>query len=175
MNTKQYMMECQSVSGDEFRGVQLVYSMGFRWLMWCIKMDLTDKNNGGRIISRWLKKYIHVFQKAAETGSKLIGMLRIPLSFVTSTGQLWNISLCNLHMHEWSYSLLITDGMNNQWPQSNVGSIEGRAKLICMDGFYITKFNPLRAKFFRGNINIYLHFIPFLLIDLTQVLKSFLE
>ena len=31
--------------------------------------------------------------------------------------------------------------------------------------------NPLRAKFFRGNINIYLHFVSFLHIDLTQVLK----
>ena len=32
-------------------------------------------------------------------------------------------------------------------------------------------FNPLRAKFFRGNINIYLHFVSFLHIDMTQVLK----
>ena len=31
--------------------------------------------------------------------------------------------------------------------------------------------NPLRAKFFRRNINIYLHFMSFLHIDLTQVLK----
>ena len=31
--------------------------------------------------------------------------------------------------------------------------------------------NPLRAKFFRGNINIYLHFMSSLHIDLTQVLK----
>ena len=31
--------------------------------------------------------------------------------------------------------------------------------------------NPLRAKFFRGNINIYLHFGSFLRIDMTQVLK----
>ena len=32
-------------------------------------------------------------------------------------------------------------------------------------------FNPLRAKFFRGNINIYLHFISLLHIDKTHVLK----
>ena len=31
--------------------------------------------------------------------------------------------------------------------------------------------NPLRAKFFRGNINIYSHFVSFLRIDMTQVLK----
>ena len=31
--------------------------------------------------------------------------------------------------------------------------------------------NPLRAKFFRGNINIYVHFMSFLHINLTQVLK----
>ena len=31
--------------------------------------------------------------------------------------------------------------------------------------------NPLRAKFFRGNINIYLHFVLFLHIDTTQVVE----
>ena len=31
--------------------------------------------------------------------------------------------------------------------------------------------NPLRAKFFKGNINIHLHFVSFLHIDMTQVLK----
>ena len=32
-------------------------------------------------------------------------------------------------------------------------------------------FNPLRAKFFRGNINIYLHFMSLRHIDMTEVLK----
>ena len=32
--------------------------------------------------------------------------------------------------------------------------------------------NPLRAKFFRGSINIYLHFMSFLHINLTQVLET---
>ena len=31
--------------------------------------------------------------------------------------------------------------------------------------------NPLRAKFFRGNINISLHFVSFLHIDATQVVE----
>ena len=31
--------------------------------------------------------------------------------------------------------------------------------------------NPLRAKLFKGNKNIYLHFMSFLHIDLTRVLK----
>ena len=31
--------------------------------------------------------------------------------------------------------------------------------------------NPLRAKFFRGNINIYLHFVSFLPIDTTLVVE----
>ena len=35
--------------------------------------------------------------------------------------------------------------------------------------FYIL--NPLCAKFFRGNMNIYLHFISLLHIDMTDVLK----
>ena len=32
-------------------------------------------------------------------------------------------------------------------------------------------FNPLRAKFFRGNVNIYLHFVSLLHIDVTQVFE----
>ena len=31
--------------------------------------------------------------------------------------------------------------------------------------------NPLCAKFFRGNINLYLHFVSFLHIDMTQVVE----
>ena len=31
--------------------------------------------------------------------------------------------------------------------------------------------NPLRANFFRGNLNIYLHFVSFLHIDTTQVVE----
>ena len=31
--------------------------------------------------------------------------------------------------------------------------------------------NPLGAEFFRVNINLYLHFMSFLHIDMTQVLK----
>ena len=31
--------------------------------------------------------------------------------------------------------------------------------------------NPLHAKFFRGNINIYIHFVSFLHIDTMQVVK----
>ena len=31
--------------------------------------------------------------------------------------------------------------------------------------------NPLRAKFFKRNINIYLHFVSFLHIDMTQVVE----
>ena len=34
----------------------------------------------------------------------------------------------------------------------------------------MTDINFLRAKFFRGNLNIYLHFVSFLHIDMTQVL-----
>ena len=40
------------------------------------------------------------------------------------------------------------------------------------NGFDMYEFNPLRAKLFWGNINIYLHFMSFLHIDLTQVLKT---
>ena len=36
-------------------------------------------------------------------------------------------------------------------------------------------FNPLRAKFFIGNINIYLHFMLLLNIDMTHVVKIRLQ
>ena len=36
---------------------------------------------------------------------------------------------------------------------------------------HTTPLNPLRAKFFRGNVNIYLHFVSLLHIDVAQVLK----
>ena len=32
-------------------------------------------------------------------------------------------------------------------------------------------FNPLHAKFFRGNVNIYLHFMLFLHIDTMQLVE----
>ena len=36
-------------------------------------------------------------------------------------------------------------------------------------------FNPLRANFFRGDINIYLHLMSLLHIDMIQVLKILLQ
>ena len=39
--------------------------------------------------------------------------------------------------------------------------------------YVVSAINPLRAKFFRWNINIYLHFMSLLHIDMTQVLKIF--
>ena len=39
------------------------------------------------------------------------------------------------------------------------------------DVLCLSTVNPLRAKFFRGNINIYLHFVSFLHIDTTQVVE----
>ena len=41
--------------------------------------------------------------------------------------------------------------------------------------FKLLHVNSLRAKFFRGNINIYLHLISLLHIDMTQVQKSFFK
>ena len=42
---------------------------------------------------------------------------------------------------------------------------------IWKDFNYPCTLNPLRAKFFRRNINIYLHFVSFLHIDTTQVVE----
>ena len=38
-------------------------------------------------------------------------------------------------------------------------------------GMLMWVFNPLHAKFFRGNKNIYLHFMSFLHIDMMQVVE----
>ena len=36
---------------------------------------------------------------------------------------------------------------------------------------FVKIINPLGAKFFRGNLNMYLHFVSFLHIDATQVVE----
>ena len=51
---------------------------------------------------------------------------------------------------------------------SNAFKAENTFSMFCGGYGFI---NPLRAKFFRGNINIYLHFMSLLHIDLTQVLQ----
>ena len=40
-----------------------------------------------------------------------------------------------------------------------------------LDNWNILKLNPLHAKFFRGNRNIYLHFMSFLHINKAQVVE----
>ena len=49
----------------------------------------------------------------------------------------------------------------------------GQSECVITVTFYTFRdlFNPLRAKFFRENINIYLHFMSLLHIDMTHVLK----
>ena len=44
---------------------------------------------------------------------------------------------------------------------------------VCLTGDNYMCLNPLHAKLFRGNINIYLHFVSFLHIDTTQVVEIF--
>ena len=59
-------------------------------------------------------------------------------------------------------------GWGRYWPsvRQTVGEERGRIKFI--HHFLI---NPLRAKFFRENINIYLHFMSFLHIHKTRVVE----
>ena len=52
---------------------------------------------------------------------------------------------------------------------NDVGFAESTGYLNVVGGY--SWVNPLRAKFFRGNINIYLHFVSFLHIDTTQVVE----
>ena len=49
--------------------------------------------------------------------------------------------------------------------------IQARILVTLASRWWWGKLNSLRAKFFRGKINIYLHFMSLLHIDMTQVLK----
>ena len=47
-------------------------------------------------------------------------------------------------------------------------NVQAHNELVILQIFFLS-FNPLRAKFFRENINIYLHFVSYLHIDMTRV------
>ena len=62
--------------------------------------------------------------------------------------------------------------LNQIWPRSMLSYDTARPQLVNgVISEHILQINPLRAKFFRRNINMYLHFMSFFHIDLTQVLK----
>ena len=100
--------------------------------------------------------------------------------------QMLKISVCktSLKLQFWNY-LHISRGANElshevSWQGSSfLLAIKGVLKTCVMtsilsslggyDWVPLQWFNPLRAKFFRGNINIYLHFVSFLHIDTMQV------
>ena len=85
----------------------------------------------------------------------------------------------------WDLNLVITVVTNLQAPNGAKPSTDTLQiiklhmfsfRFLCISGTGLTTkwdlvFNPLRAKFFRLNINMYLHFMSFLHIDMTQVLK----
>ena len=57
--------------------------------------------------------------------------------------------------------------VTNNWCPTNSG-----LRHFCNNHVVFMSINSLRAKFFRGNINIYLHFMSLLHIDVTHVLKT---
>ena len=58
-----------------------------------------------------------------------------------------------------------------KWINFNYGMNKCIHPLFYMDVITKLYLNPLGAKFFRGNINLYLHFVSFLHIDTTQVVE----
>ena len=61
---------------------------------------------------------------------------------------------------------------NTKWPVNSL--LRGPflyAECVCVCVCSLPDINPFRAKFFRGNINIFLHFVSFLHIDTTQVFE----
>ena len=66
-------------------------------------------------------------------------------------------------------SWLIISRVLHHWSKCN--SPRKAYESNCYSSFENNTLNPLHAKFFRGNINIYLHFMSLLHIDMTHVLK----
>ena len=66
------------------------------------------------------------------------------------------------------HSMCTDSGESSNW----IGKGQDRdiSSLLLM-GIVQSFINPLSAKFFRGNINIYLHFVSFLHIDTMQVVE----
>ena len=60
----------------------------------------------------------------------------------------------------------------NSWRLRDTISHRPWSRLIQVMTYWL---NPLHAKFFRGNINIYLHFVSYLHIDTTQVVEILLQ
>ena len=58
-----------------------------------------------------------------------------------------------------------------KWINFNYGMNKCIYSLFYMAVITQPYLNPLHAKFFRGNINLYLHFVSFLHIDTTQVVE----
>ena len=66
-------------------------------------------------------------------------------------------------LHHWPFAKGTTGG----FPSQRASNAEG----VFISWLHYDSINPLRAKFFRGNITIHLYSVSFLHIDMTQVLK----
>ena len=98
-----------------------------------------------------------------------------------------NCVIIYIYVHEWdsrdypgkldSYVEDVGELSGDKQQQSTTNKVGTMCTMVwdaqyrCQWPLLLTWFNPLRAKFFRGDINIYLHFMSFLHIDLTQVLQ----
>ena len=58
-----------------------------------------------------------------------------------------------------------------EWSKAPWNGVQVQVNSLKPVPLILTWLNPLRAKFFKGNINIYLHFVSFLHIDTTQVVE----
>ena len=85
---------------------------------------------------------------------------------------LWALNFhryCNTSMHRSLFRCrpisywpsIKTCNMLFDWKHASVYTIRDGIKVV----------NPLHVKFFRGNIDLYLHFMSFLQIDMTQVVE----
>ena len=90
-------------------------------------------------------------------------------NFVTENGKMITENLTIGNIFEGIFTCSMTERIIN-----GVGPDEWKDLILCGLGKLRRVYdsdNPLRTKFFRGNINIYLHLMSFIHIDLTQVLK----
>ena len=99
------------------------------------------------------------FKKMSGTVSKHVTVVG-ELSRIVGTHGLMDVSECEQE--------LVCQSEHSQ-------SLQVLIQFTCINGLAqdcgISIINPLRAKFFRRNINIYLHFVSFLPIDMMQVVE----
>ena len=136
---------------------ELCSSLGIELsLLHCFKLNKHKKDNAVCKIRIVFLRFYRLY----STSSASLYCLQCITPFMEFVHHL---CLCILGTLWWSINYLAGMRPSPRW--ETIGSICYLFKGTCK------QFNPLRSKFLRGNIRIYLHFMSFLLINKTQVVE----